>query len=256
MAMPYRVQSIERGIDILNVLAEGPQSVTEVAQRTSLAKGTAFRLLASLSYHHYVVREPGGTRYLLGPGLLPLIQHLTSTFGWIMALAGDPLRELWKETEETVTVHVRIGVSRVCVEEIPSPHALRYTASIDATVPVHVGAAGKILLAFEPPDEVDKLFPQLTLEPLTAGSITDLDELKRELELTRARGWAESAGERIEGSAAVSAPVQLEGMLAALSVLGPAQRMTPDVQQSYVPLVQRTAAAVERLVARANGAEG
>jgi DNA-binding IclR family transcriptional regulator len=251
--MSYRVQSIERGIDILKALTSGPRSVTEIAAETNLAKGTAFRLLASLGYHQFVVREPGSSRYLLGPGLLPLIQEIASTFGWIGALASEPLRDLWEETGETITVHVRIGTDRVCVEEIPSAQAVRYTASVGATDPIHVGSAGKVLLAFLDERELAKLLPQLRLGAVTDRSITNRADLDAQLRQTRERGWAQSAGERIEGSAAISVPVRLPGMIAALSVLGPAQRMNEEKQQSYIPLARKTAEEIERLVSRQNG---
>jgi DNA-binding IclR family transcriptional regulator len=252
--MSYRVQSVERGIEILKALTDGPKSVTQIASETNLAKGTAFRLLASLGYHQFVVREPGSSRYLLGPGLLPLVQEITSTFGWIGALAGEPLRDLWRRTGETVTVHVRIGTDRACVEELPSDQAVRYTASVGATDPIHVGAAGKVLLAFLDEGELDKLLAHLRLGAVTSKSITSRQQLEEELRRTRELGWAESEGERIEGAAAVSVPVRLPGMHAALSVLGPAQRMTAEERTRIVPLALKTAATIEVLVERLDGA--
>jgi DNA-binding IclR family transcriptional regulator len=44
-----RVQSIERAFAVLSALSDGPIGVTEVAERTELAKSTAARLLASLA---------------------------------------------------------------------------------------------------------------------------------------------------------------------------------------------------------------
>jgi DNA-binding IclR family transcriptional regulator len=252
--MSYRVQSIERGIEILKALTEGPKSVTQIASETGLAKGTAFRLLASLGHHQFVVREPGSSRYLLGPGLLPLVQEITTTFGWIGSLAGEPLRELWQRTGETVTVHVRIGTNRACVEELPSEQPVRYTASVGATDPIHVGSAGKVLLAFLDEDDLQKLMPHLRLGAVTSRSITSRQQLDEELRRTRELGWAESEGERIEGAAAVSVPVRLPGMLAALSVLGPVQRMNADERARIVPQALNTAATIERVVQRLNGA--
>jgi DNA-binding IclR family transcriptional regulator len=252
--MSYRVQSIERGIHILEALTEGPKSVTQIASETKLAKGTAFRILASLGYHQFVVREPGGSRYLLGPGLLPMIQEIKSTFGWVGAIAGDPLRDLWRRTGETVTVHVRIGADRVCVEELPSEQPIRFIASVGATEPIHTGSAGRILLAFVEEPELTQLLAQLHLTAVTPKSITSRTELEAALVRTREQGWSESEGERIEGAAAISVPIRLhEGTVAALSVLGPEQRMTADVRARCIPMAQKTAAAIERLVAQLDG---
>jgi DNA-binding IclR family transcriptional regulator len=252
--MSYRVQSVERGIELLLSLTAGPQTVTDIARNTGLAKGTAFRLLASLGHHQFVVREPGGSRYMLGPGLLPLVKEIKSTFGWIGALAGQVLRELCEWTGETVIVHVRIGAERVCVEELPSPHLLRYTADVGSTAPIYIGSAGKVLLASMDVAELDRLLAQVDLVALTDASITDREELLREVERARERGWATSAGERVEGAAALSVPIRRAGgVVAALSVLGPAERFTAEKQEAYLPMVQRTAAAIERVASNAGG---
>jgi len=253
----YRVQSVERGIDILTALKDGPQTVTEIAAATGLAKGTAFRLLASLGYQQFVVREPRGSRYMLGPGLLPLMYEIKASFGWIGALAGAPLRSLWKRTGETVTVNVRIGTERICVEELPSAQPIRYTADIGAAAPLHIGSAGKVLLAFMDEAELEELLPQLTMAGGTDRAIKQRTQLLEEVELTRERKWATSAGERVLGSGALSVPVRVPGMvLAALSVLGPLDRLTEEKQQEYLPLVQRTARAIERSIASSNGKTG
>jgi DNA-binding IclR family transcriptional regulator len=246
----YRVQSLERGIDILQALAAAPKTVTEVAAETGLSKGTAFRLLASLSYKQFVVRESSGSRYVLGPGLLPLMGRTRATFGWIGALGERPLRELWEQTGETVLVHVRIGAQRVCVEELASAHPIRYVATVGAAEPIHIGSAGKMLLACIPEAEFEVLLRKLRLERVTERSPTDPEVLRAQVAEARERGWAMSEGERIAGSGSLSVPVRVPGMTsAALSVLGPVDRVTAARRQEWLPLAQRAAAAIEALLA-------
>ncbi|MBS1881884.1 MAG: IclR family transcriptional regulator [Actinobacteria bacterium] len=247
--MSYRVQSLERGIDILGALASGPKTVTEITRELDLAKGTAFRLLASLGYEEFVVREPSGIRYMLGPGLLPLMQNTQATFGWIGALAGEVLHDLWERVGETVVVHVRVGHERVCVHELPSAEAIRYVAPVGSTDPIHVGSAGKVLLAALSAEELDQLLPKLKLQGITERSITDRERLREEVELARSRGWATSAGERIDGSASLSVPVRIPGEIwASLSVLGPANRLTPERTEEFVPLIGKAARRMQRLL--------
>src|ERR1700733_8126856 len=244
--MCYRVQSVQRGIDVLRAVAGGPRSVTEIATVTFLAKGTAFRLLASWSYRQFVVKEPRGTRYVLGPGLLPLMQDVRSTFGWIGMVGAEPLQKLLKLSGETVIVHVRIGLGRICVEELPSPHDLKYTASVGAMTPIYVGSAGKVLLASLDPEQLEKVMSQLRLRAMTDNTITARAELRRTAELTRAQGWAESEGERIHGAVGISVPVAIPGLTAALSILGPAERLSAGLRMEYLPQLQRAATEIER----------
>lgn len=248
--MSYAVQSVHRGVDILVALRAGPRTVTELARDTGLAKGTAFRIVSSLGHRRFVVKEPGSNRYMLGPGLLPLVYEIHSSFGWIGAFAGDVLEQLWKRTGETVTIHVRMGAERICVVEHPSPKPIRYTAPIGSSAPISVGSAGKVLLAAMDPDDFAKLVNELPLDPITENSITDRARLIEEVELARERGWATSAGERVPGSSAVSVPIHIADLgsmgVIALSVLGPADRIPPERIEEYLPLLIDSAAKIEK----------
>src|SRR5262245_55179031 len=64
----YRVQVLERAVDILQVLSEDSRELTagEVAQRLSLHKSTIHRLLTVLDHHHLIRRNTETGRYALG----------------------------------------------------------------------------------------------------------------------------------------------------------------------------------------------
>jgi DNA-binding IclR family transcriptional regulator len=96
----------------------------------------------------------------------------------------------------------------------------------------------------------------LPLLPLTDATISDLDALRQELETVRRQGYAMSTGERIPGAAAVSVPVHgLQGFLASLSVLGPADRLQKRRRLELVPLLQETAEGIQAALSSA-GAGG
>jgi IclR family KDG regulon transcriptional repressor len=250
MTQPGRVQSIERSIDIIMALADGPRTLTEVARATGLSKPTAFRLLATLSYRSMVMRVDDGNEYTLGPGLLHLVKGVLAGVGAFMGVAKKPLVELWRETEETVCIHVRLGLERVCVEELPGLSPVRYVAEVGASVPLPIGAASRVLLAFA--NSTSRARTLAALCEADAG--LDLQALKRELDNVRDQGWAESSGERIAGAAAISVPIHgPDGLLASLSVLGPADRLSDERRQELLPLVRTAAERVERLLAAAIG---
>ncbi|HEY4280947.1 MAG TPA: IclR family transcriptional regulator [Conexibacter sp.] len=244
-----RVQSIERGIDILLALAGGARTLTDVTRATGLSKGTAFRLLVSLNHEQLVVRDPRENGYLLGPGFLRLFQGVMDDLGAIATLARPALEELWRASGETVTLHVRSGAERICVAELPSAQPIRYVAAVGATAPLHVGSAGKVLLAFMPPEELTRALGSLPLTGLTHATITDREALRQELATVTRQGWAMSSGERIVGASAISVPVSASnGLLAALSVLGPADRLTPQKSLDLLPAIRAAAVAIEQIL--------
>jgi DNA-binding IclR family transcriptional regulator len=221
------VQAVERSVDVLHALRAGPRTLTEVARETGLTKATTFRLLASLAHRSVVIKDPTSNRYQAGPGLLKVAEGAASEWAWAADLLRPSLTELRDGTEETVALHVRIGLDRICIEEIPSRQAIRYSAEVGLQVPLSVGSAGKVLLAAEPAKDRERILARLRLARLTDRTITDAEHLQKVVEAVSLQGWAESAGERVIGAAAVSVAIRGPSLLLALSVLAPEFRLGP-----------------------------
>lgn len=241
-----RVQSVERAIDILMALSGGSRTLTDVTRATGLSKGTAFRLLTSLNHQQFVIRDPVEGGYLLGPVFLRLVESVMGDLGSIARVAAPTLQRLTGESGETVTLHAPSALERICVAESPSHQSIRYTASVGATAPLHVGSAGKVLLAFMPEQKRTQTLANLPLTAVTAATITDRAALDEEIATVARQGWALSAGERIEGAGSISVPIRTRsGLVLALSVLGPADRLTVDRRLALLPQMRAAAEEIQ-----------
>jgi DNA-binding IclR family transcriptional regulator len=124
--------------------------------------------------------------------------------------------------------------------------------------PVYAGAMGKALLAFSDRKVQDEILNRIPLVALTDRTITDRAALERELDAVRKRGLAESHGERSTGAGALSAPV-FDGdgrLVAALSILGPDDRMTAAAIRSFEkPLLAASATLGNRISAFAGASD-
>ena len=125
-----RVQSIERAFAVLGALADGPIGVTEVAERSSLPKSTAARLLASLAREGVVEQVPGDTRYRLGGRLATLAAGVLPTRS-LARLARPSLAELAAAVGEAAGLS-----SRTATSSTTSSRSTRPTRSRSATGPV------------------------------------------------------------------------------------------------------------------------
>ena len=247
------VRSVARAADILIALEDGPKSLGRISQQTRLSKPTAHRLLASLAYRQMVIQNPLTVEYALGPGCLRVADAIMRGAAGIGSLVMPILESLAAETGETVAIHVRAGIERICIGQVPSSQPVRYTAHVGATYPIHSGAMGKVLLAFSDDAERQDLLERIPLTALTEATITDRAHLEAEVERARALGTSTSRGERANGVAAISAPVfGPDGrLLAALSVLGPDARLSDAVFEGLRPkLLAAATACTERLHGR------
>ena len=148
-----RAATLTKAIDVLSVLMSGPKSLSAIAKQTDLPKATIHRLLVGLGYKDLVIQIDGAGTYGLGPGCLRLAEAATKDGGGLSGVAMPVLERVWSETDETVTLHVRVGYQRLCVTEIISRGPLRYVSGVGSSAPLHVGSAGKVLLAFLTPAE-------------------------------------------------------------------------------------------------------
>jgi IclR family acetate operon transcriptional repressor len=253
MAEPHDgllVRSVGRAVDILIALGHSPMPLGDVAEVVELTKPTTYRLLATLRAKGMVVQDDASGHYGLGPGCFHLMSSITGGSAGFIFEATDALEQLRDATSETVAVHVRAGRSRICVKELPSRHAIRYIAGVGASEGIHTGSAGKVLLAFMPEAERERLLKDLPLPATTPNTITDVETLRAELARISEAGVAYSFGERTVGAVGVTAPITnaAGAVLAALSVIGPADRLRDERLAETETLVRSAAARISTTV--------
>jgi len=135
------------------------------------------------------------------------------------------VRRLRDKTQETVSLYVRSGLWRVCVYREESPRSLRRVIGLGSRFPLHLGAAGKVLIAWLPAKEQGSVLAALENEVL-GDTPWMKDTLSAELAVIRKMGYAVSSGEREHGVTAIAVPILVDGAcVAALSCSGPASRI-------------------------------
>ena len=246
-----RPSSVEKAIDIL--LCFDPQHpqlrLTDISQRLGLHMSTTHRLLSLLKKKRLITADAASQLYSLGPGVVELAWIILRQQQDLRTLCAPYLERLRQATNETVSLYIRMGDCRVCIEELESGQEIKYSQTVGLTAPLHVGAPGKVLLAFLPPAELEALLAALPLTAVTSHTITDYEQLLEELATVRQRGYAVSVGERSPWASAAAAPIwDWSGKpIAALSVLGPSHRLTSEVLPALGQQVQQVALEVSRV---------
>jgi len=246
-----RPSSVEKAIDIL--LCFDPQHpqlrLTDISQRLGLHMSTTHRLLSLLKKKRLITADAASQLYSLGPGVVELAWIILRQQQDLRTLCAPYLERLRQATNETVSLYIRMGDCRVCIEELESGQEIKYSQTVGLTAPLHVGAPGKVLLAFLPPAELEAILATLPLTAVTSHTITDREQLLEELATVRQRGYAVSVGERSPWASAAAAPIwDWSGKpIAALSVLGPSHRLTSEVLPALGQQVQQVAIEVSRV---------
>lgn len=233
------VQSVERALVALTMLGRSQQSVAQVSQELGLDKSSASRLLATLEEQGFAHRNLLSGAYELGPqigalGLIYLDRH------YPLREVGPILSEIAAATEETVVLSVFDGHRSVFVDKRESQHALRTSARIGNIVPLHGGASGKSVLAYLPARELDALLDSLVLKRFTPHTITNADDLRKELVAIRERGYATSFEEIDQGIGGVGVGLRdWQGSpIGAVSITAPLVRLTDERVRAWAALLR------------------
>lgn len=221
-----RVQSVDRALKLLGgVAAAAPRGRTlaELAAHFDINRATAWRLLGTLEAHGLVDRDPSTHRYQIGFAMVRM--SAAAGFDELVRRTHPILKRVSSQTGETADLAVTgpRGVTYVNEVAPPSVLAVNWLAS---EVPLHATSTGKAFLAWLPEAETLGLL-ETPLRGFTDSTVTDPDRLLRELQETRARGYADCAGELEATLYGVSAPVLDEDgrPFAVFSIWGPADRV-------------------------------
>jgi IclR family acetate operon transcriptional repressor len=221
--------------------------VTDLARRLGIAKSTAHRLLATLTDEGLLEQDPATGRYRLGLVVFDLAAAAQSVD--LHEAVLSPMTELRNRTGETVQVAVLDGREVVYVERLDSPHTLRLFLEVGRRNSAHSTGCGKALLAFLPPDQLDRTLRNWKLVAKTKFTITDVNVLRKDLNEARRRGYAVNRRESEVGVISVAAPIRdVTGRsVAAISVAGPIDRLEPDELRVAQATVESAALISRRL---------
>ncbi len=251
-----RLDSVRNAARLLKQFSyrERELGVSELARRLNLGKSTAHRLLATLTDEQLLEQNPETGKYRLGLAIYDLGAAISAHFA-LHEAAVPPMAQLRNATGETVQLAVLDGREVVYVERLDSPHTLRLFLEVGRRNWAHSTGTGKVLLAYLPDEQLDRLLEGWELKARTPHTLTDHELLLKELKEIRRRGWAQNLHESEVGVLSVGAPVRnaLGDVVAAMSVAGPAQRMDPVMDQVIHELVEAAATASRRMGYRKAG---
>ena len=244
-----QIQSLDRGLRILDLLADGPQlGATELAHRLGVHKSTASRLLATLRDHELVAQNPETEKFQLAHGLVRLARAVAGEMD-LVRLARPVLQELGDATRETVNLAVPDGDTIVHVDQITPPQQVVNVSWVGKHVPLHCTSNGKVLLAWMPARDRARVLRR-SLQRYTPRTIVDPRLLARQLERVREDGYAFTLGELEVGLNAVAAPIRHSDghTVAVVSVSGPSYRIPPQCLPELGERTREAADAISRRI--------
>jgi DNA-binding IclR family transcriptional regulator len=214
--------------------AERELSLNDLAGRAGLPLSTTYRLAGQLVDWGGLERAHGGG-YRVGLRLWE-IGSLASGSRVMIEVVVPYMQDLYEAVHENVQLGIRSGAEVVYLEKITGTASTPIRTRRGGRLPLHATGAGKVLLAFSPPEAVEELL-RSGLRRYTPRTLTTPAQLGRSLAEIRRTGLGFGLEEMTPGIVSVAAPVRDAGgdVVAAISVVSRSsaialRRMAPAVR--------------------------
>ena len=220
--------AIDRGFDILELLATSPEGLTlsEISDVLSVPKNSVFRITQTLQARGYLERESHSLVFRLTSKILNLAPH-----NWVgpslTDVARGPMKQLRDEVRETVQLGVLSELEGVIIDQVESDQPLRITVNLGLRFKLHNNAPGKLLLAFLAAERQQEVLDQIELDATTKRTITKKPLLKTECARIVKQGYSTDYAEADDGIHCIAAPIFGidREVVGAIWVSGPAKRL-------------------------------
>ncbi len=243
---PDFIDAFARGLAVIETFNREHRSLTlsEVAARTGLSRGTARRFLLTLVSLGYACSD--GKTFQLLPRVLRL------GYGYLSALSlseiGQPIvQALSSQLNESCSLALLDGEDITFIARAEARRNYRLALTVGGRLPAYATSLGRVLLAALSDTELDRFLERATLQSITPKTTTDKAILRAAILEARRDGFATVDDELQLGIRSVSVPVRdrSSAVIASINIgaLTP-QTSFATMRDKYVPLLLAAAAAI------------
>jgi len=241
------VKSLRKAVAVLMSFSASQTIIgtNEMARKVGISKTSAHRIITTLNEAGILERDEKTAKYQIGPALY-VLGSLYLKSADFLKVADSIIKEVSNLTSEVVNLAIfDKGYITIVLRE-DCKHHLRLMGYIGYTSPAYAHASGKALLSEFNEAEIDRLYPNGALNPLTKKTVATKTELKRELELVRKTGVAVNVEQAFEGEEAYGSVIRNASgkAIAALAVAVPVFRVNEAKRQKLASFVKLAASLI------------
>lgn len=236
--------SLARGLTVLETFTQQtPQmTISQLSAKTGLSRAAVRRCLYTLAKLGYVGAEDG-QRYSLRPKMLTL-SHTYTVSNTLSSAAQPILERLSNKLNESFSVATLDGDEIVYIARTQVQRLMSVDLHIGSRLPAFCTSMGRVLIASQPPDEVERYLQRVELKAYTPKTVNTVEKLRMLLRNVRRNGYAVCDQEFEVGLRSMAVPVYAPSgkVIATVNLSGHAPRMPMmDMQTNFLPYLRAAA---------------
>ena len=215
-------------------------TLSEIVESLDITSNSAFRIFKEMEQKGYVVKDPVTSTYELTPKLYYLGSSIRDRVSFIKT-AQPYMESIKKATRETVLLtRFTHQYDTLVVDQLESSEPIKFVSTVGLSYDSYASAMGKAMLSMLDEKELGVYLQTHELVRKTEYTITDRDQLIRELADIRESRIAYDRGENLQGLTCIACPVfsslgRLEG---AIGISGPAFRINMNRMEQYAQFIK------------------
>ena len=217
------VKSAARSLDILDFLSShsGGVTLTELREQLKIPLSSLFNIMMTLVQKGYAVRDELTLMYRLGPKVLQLAASYNVQTDLIQ-VAEPYMNKICRLTGETTSLTILRDDMIFFIYKAVGESVLQIVNPVGTTLAAHATGSGKVILAYLPEAEIDRIYPKEHLPRFTPKTIISKKILKSQLSEIKNAGYAFDDEESNTGVWAVAGCIHdpIGRPMAAVSVVG------------------------------------
>jgi DNA-binding IclR family transcriptional regulator len=215
------LKDLTKIILLFNTFQFEERSVTEISKILNMLPSKVSRMLGTIEKDGFLEKNPETKKYRLGIRFFELgvvyAFHLP-----LRRIIRPHIEQMAKELNLTVGWAILRNNRVIVVDRIQNMNIDMLAQRIGLNLPIHTTAIGKLLLAYLPEEEQDKILESIDLAKLTDATMVDKKLIKENLKVIKERGYATDEGETHEDLNGIAAPIKNStgDVVAAIHLMG------------------------------------
>lgn len=252
----YFSKTIEKGLIIMNLFDRDhpSRSLSEISQLTGINKTSVYRFVNTLIQLGYLRKGSNNKLLKLGPRAFVLGQNFIHGFDLFQGI--KPLIDnTFLEHNISIDSALLHGHTLISLYRRELPNLIYFRLPL-VMKDLYARAMGKAVLANIDEIELSRFLGAVERQKLTPKTLVDLDDLLRDIELTKNRGYSINNEEYVKGLICIGAPLMnfnTKTVAGAVSLDFPSPEYSlSSIERNYTGILTKLASDVSEVITSAD----
>ena len=241
------LKDLAKIIALFNTLQIEERSVTEISKELGMLPSKVSRMIRTLENEGFFEKNSENGKYRLGVRFFELGMAYVFNFP-LRRILRPHLEHIFKELNLTTSWGILRDDKVIVVDRIQNLNIDLLAHRVGLNLPIHSTSIGKVLLAYLPEKEQDRILKSINLVKFTNSTLTDQKLIKRHLKLIRERGYSTDGGETHEDLNCIAAPIRNGSgeVIAAINLMDEKQRTSAEKLFGFADYLKEKALFISR----------